>query len=54
MISGLLKLMSRLGFAGHRTDSKLSFKTYFIIDDSPDSRKVRCARSQPVPIPLPR
>jgi len=47
MMSGLLKLMSRFGFGGYRTDFELSFKVHFIIDNSLGSRRVRCARSRP-------
>ena len=34
MMSGLLKLMRRLDFAGHQTNSDVPFETYFITGDT--------------------
>ena len=47
MISGLLKLMCRLGSTGYQTDSEIPFRIYFITGDSLASRKVQCAQFHP-------
>jgi hypothetical protein len=44
MISGLLKLMPRLSFAGYETDFEVPFETHFSRDDGLASRKVQRAR----------
>jgi len=52
MISGLLKLMRRLKFTEYQTDFEVPFGTYFIIDDSLASRKVRRDQFHPGTFPL--
>jgi hypothetical protein len=47
MISGLLKLMCRLSFAAYQADFEVPFRTYFITDDNPASRKIERARFHP-------
>lgn len=45
MISGLLKLMRRLSLTEYQADFDVPFRTYFITDDNPASRRVWRAQS---------
>jgi len=47
MISGLLKLMRRLCFAGHQAEFQLSFEIHSSIDSGLPSTGVGCATSRP-------